>query len=80
MPPRASPCLPRASGSPCAGPRGWWRPGTAALLPSLLPQSRRAHSIDLKGTVVIFDEAHNVVSVGVAVARPSSRPPPCGEQ
>ncbi|XP_049724811.1 regulator of telomere elongation helicase 1 isoform X3 [Elephas maximus indicus] len=24
------------------------------------PKSRRAHSVDLKGTVVIFDEAHNV--------------------
>lgn len=26
-------------------------------------QSRTAHNIDLKGTVIIFDEAHNVVSV-----------------
>lgn len=39
-----------------------------ALLPWMQPcpsswlQSRRAHGIDLKGTVVIFDEAHNVVS------------------
>ena len=26
-----------------------------------VPQSRRAHNIELKGAVVIFDEAHNVV-------------------
>lgn len=26
-------------------------------------KSRRAHNIELKGAVVIFDEAHNVVSV-----------------
>ncbi|KAG8447235.1 hypothetical protein GDO86_014630 [Hymenochirus boettgeri] len=27
------------------------------------PKSRRAHNIDLKGTVVIFDEAHNVEQI-----------------
>lgn len=31
------------------------------LPPSLIPQSRKAHNIDLNGAVVIFDEAHNVV-------------------
>lgn len=33
------------------------------LLSSFVPQSRRAHNIELKGAVVIFDEAHNVVSL-----------------
>ena len=59
-------CLPAP-----AWPRG---PVAARASPALrlLPsQSRRAHSIDLKGTVVIFDEAHNVVSVR---AFPSFRP------
>lgn len=27
----------------------------------LVPQTRRAHNIELNGAVVIFDEAHNVV-------------------
>lgn len=46
----------------------------------LLLQSRRAHSIDLKGTVVIFDEAHNVVSVQTAFSIPTaSCPLSCGE-
>ena len=27
-----------------------------------LPQSRKANNIDISGSVVIFDEAHNLVS------------------
>lgn len=30
-----------------------------------VPQSRRAHNIELNGAVVIFDEAHNVVRLDI---------------
>lgn len=47
------------------------------LLSPFVPQSRRAHNIELKGAVVIFDEAHNVVSLcpahSVAVAQEVER-------
>lgn len=43
-------------------PRGGRLPRAQLCALPLSLQSRRAHGIDLKGTVVIFDEAHNVVS------------------
>lgn len=88
-------CAPLSRPLPACGPIPPPLPGLGAPEPALplrlqaalrpFPsQSRRAHGVDLKGTVVIFDEAHNVVRVreppaapapGAGAALPASRTP-----
>ena len=42
----------------------WISPFFVCLFVCLFLQTRQMHGVDVEGTVVILDEAHNIVSIG----------------